>query len=84
MAMLDPRQTPRLYQEGNMNKEASLTDTGKSRLMHRLLQVFTPEELEHILESAEVLKVLRWGRLTIVFADVHKKTVEVTTSQKLP
>ena len=81
---LDVSRQPRLYQDGNMSNDDPQLTTGKIRLLHRLLRVFTPEELEHILESAEVLKVVKWGRITIVFADTHKKTVEVTTSQKLP
>lgn len=60
------------------------TTTGKTKVMQRLLTVFTLEELAALAESAQVMKAIRWGRLTIIFADTHKKTVEVTASQKLP
>ena len=58
--------------------------TQKRHVMRRLLQVFTIEELAVLAENAEVMKAIRWGKMTIIFADTHKKTVEVTSSQKLP
>lgn len=71
-------------QPDTMSAPSRQSATPKVDVLAELLKIFSIEELQAICALGIKLKESGWGKLTILFNGVHKKTAEITVSEKLP